>query len=169
MATVCYFGHGSCFSICLNFASTHCLSPKKSIFIKPQGSALMWPPLVNPLDRLVPACFSLCGMCTLTHMPVVRVSVHSPGLPVFCQLTATTQQIASGCHTMNASRPFGSYTALPCILSATEPCLFSFPVCLVYREMIPVLIGNTGIEWTSAAGSSYPGVSIMPIYSPCCF
>lgn len=75
-ATVCYFGRGSCFSICLNFASTHCLSPTKSVFIKPQGSALMWPPLVTPLDHLVPACFSLCGMCTLAHMPVVRVSVH---------------------------------------------------------------------------------------------
>lgn len=78
MATVCYFGCGSCFPICLNFASTHCLSPKKSVFIKPQGSALMWPPLVNPLDCLIPACFSLCGMCTLAHMPVVRVSVHTP-------------------------------------------------------------------------------------------
>lgn len=62
-----------------------------------------------------------------------------PGLSVFCQLTAITQRIASSCHTMNASRPSGSYTALPCILSATGPCLFLFPVCLVYREMIPVL------------------------------
>lgn len=126
---------------------------------------LLWPlwtasfQLVSPSVVCAPLLTCPSSVCQST----------CPGLSVFCQLTATTQRIAGSCHTMKASRPSGSYTALPCILSATEPCLFSFPVCLVYGEMIPVLTGNTGTERTSAAGRSYPGVSIMPIYSPCCF
>lgn len=139
MATVYYFGCGSYFPICLNFASTHCLlrswfssSPKAQLLCD-LLSWTLWTAsfqLVSPSAVCAPLLTCLSSGCQSTR----------PGLSVFCQLTATTQRIASSCHTMNASRPSGSCTALPCILSATEPCLFSFPVCLVYREMIPVLV-----------------------------